>query len=51
MWNESRADKKINKLVFITEENTGRKYLDKSFIMNYINYLTKLDLKVEIEYV
>lgn len=51
MWNESRADKKLNKLVFITEEKTGRRHLDKSFIENYINYLSKQDLKVEIEYV
>lgn len=51
MWNESRSDKKIYKLVFITEEKTGRKHLDKSFIENYINYLLKHGLKVEIEYV
>ncbi|MFC2134717.1 hypothetical protein ACFLTH_08885 [Bacteroidota bacterium] len=50
MWNESRTDKRINKLVFITEEITGKKHLDKQFIVNYIKYLLKLGLKVEIEY-
>ena len=50
VWNQSRK-RKINRLVFITEEGWGRKYLDTPMPQAYIAYLGSQDLTVEIAYV
>jgi hypothetical protein len=50
LWNE-RHEMKIRKLVFITEETYGRKYLDKPMPKAFIHFLENHGLAVEIEYV
>jgi hypothetical protein len=49
LWNE-RHEKKIEKLVFITEETWGRKYLDTPMPKAFIHFLQSHGLAVEIEY-
>lgn len=50
LWNERRGNK-INKLVFITEEEWGRKYLDTAMPHAFIKYLGNNGLAVDIEYI
>jgi hypothetical protein len=50
LWNERRKDK-IEKLVFITEESWGRKYLDTPMPKAYIAFLQRLGLEVLIVYI
>jgi hypothetical protein len=50
LWNE-RHEKKIKKLVFITEGTWGRKYLDTPMPQAFIHFLQNHGLTVEIEYV
>lgn len=50
LWNEHH-EKKIKKLIFITEETWGRRYLDTPMPRAFINFLQRHDLVVEIEYV
>jgi hypothetical protein len=49
LWND-RHEKKINKLVFITEEAFGRKHLDTPMPRAFIALLAAQGLTVEIEY-
>lgn len=49
LWNEKRRDK-LTKLVFITEEEWGRKYLDTEMPRAFMHYLLRNGLVVEIEY-
>ncbi len=50
IWNEKRK-KKLRKLVFITEEQHGRPFLDAPMPRAYIQYLTKCGIEVTVEYV
>jgi hypothetical protein len=50
LWNEKRP-KKLSGLVFITEQNYGRPFLDAPMPRAYINYLAQHGLKVRVEYV
>jgi hypothetical protein len=49
LWNE-RHEAKIKKLVFITEEKYGRRYLDTPMPKAFISFLRNHGLEVEIEY-
>lgn len=49
LWNE-RHETKIKKLVFITEETYGRRYLDTPMPKAFIRFLQSHGLEVEIEY-
>ncbi len=50
IWNQKRK-KKLSSLVFITEEEHGRPFLDAPMPRAYINYLAQEGLKVSVEYV
>jgi hypothetical protein len=50
VWNRKRK-KPISRLVFITEEDWGRKYLDTPMPREYIKYLEGHGLEVVIAYV
>jgi hypothetical protein len=50
IWNE-RCNKKLRGLVFITEEEHGRPFLDAPMPRAYIEYLAKAGLQVGVEYV
>jgi hypothetical protein len=50
VWNEKRK-KKLTRLIFITEEEWGRQYLDKPMPRAYLAYLSQHGLQVIIEYV
>jgi hypothetical protein len=50
IWNEKRT-KRLSGLVFITEEEHGRPFLDAPMPRAYISYLAKQGLNVRIEYV
>ena len=50
IWNQRRK-KKLSSLVFITEENHGRPFLDAPMPRAYIKYLAQGGLKVSVEYV
>ncbi len=50
VWNQKRK-KKLNRLVFITEEEWGRKYLDTPMPRAYIDYLATHGLEVSVVYV
>jgi hypothetical protein len=50
LWNEKRRDK-LEKLVFITEEEWGKKYLDTEMPKAFMAYLSRSGLKIEIEYI
>lgn len=50
VWNR-RHKKAVTRLVFITEEEWGRKYLDKPMPKEYVTYLQGHGLEVVIEYV
>jgi hypothetical protein len=50
LWNERREDK-IKKLVFITEEGWGRRYLDTPMPKAFISFLKGHGLDVVVEYV
>jgi len=50
VWNRKRK-RPINKLVFITEEEWGRKYLDTPMPREYMKYLEGHGLAVEVVYV
>ncbi|MFB0934733.1 MAG: hypothetical protein QMB52_03100 [Propionivibrio sp.] len=50
VWNQKRK-KKLSRLVFITEEEWGRKYLDTPMPRAYIDYLASHGLEVSISYV
>ena len=50
VWNRKRKHL-IGKLVFITEETWGRKYLDTPMPREYVKYLETHGLVVEIAYV
>jgi hypothetical protein len=49
IWNE-RHKRKITGLVFITEEEWGRKYLDTPMPRAYMDYLLTHGLKVTVHY-
>lgn len=49
LWNEKRKDK-LKKLVFITEEEWGRKYLDTEMPKGFMAYLARNGLEVEVVY-
>lgn len=49
-WNRSR-EPKITRLVFITEEKWGRKYLDTPLARSFIDLLSNHHLEVSIVYV
>ena len=50
VWNRKRK-KPIAQLVFITEEEWGRQYLDTPMPREYIKYLQGHGLEVSVEYV
>lgn len=50
VWNQKRK-KKLARLVFITEEVWGRKYLDTPMPRAYIDYLAFHGLEVSVAYV
>lgn len=50
VWNRKRR-KPIIKLVFITEEKWGRKYIDMPMPREYIQHLAEHELLVEVAYV
>jgi hypothetical protein len=50
IWNEKR-EKKLTRLVFITEEKHGRPFLDAPMPRAYISYLEKQCVVVAIKYV
>jgi hypothetical protein len=50
IWNKKR-NKKLSRLVFITEEKFGRPFLNAPMPRAFINYVADLGLKVEVEYV
>lgn len=50
VWNEKR-EKKIERLVFITEDEWGRKYLDTAMPQAFVQYLGKNGLHVDVAYV
>ena len=50
MWNERRRQR-LSKLVFITDEDHGRRFLDAPMPRAYANYLKTQGLEVTIEYV
>ncbi len=50
VWNRKRK-MLISKLVFITEEEWGRKYLDTPMPKEYIKYLHSHELEVEVVYI
>jgi len=50
IWNEKRK-RRLSRLVFITEEEWGRPFLDAPMPRAYIEYLTSQGLAVEVEYV
>jgi hypothetical protein len=50
VWNQKRK-KKLNRLVFITEEECGRRYLDTPMPRAYIEYLASHGLEVSVAYV
>lgn len=50
IWNQKRK-KKLRSLVFITDENHGRAFLDAPMPRAYIRYLAQIGLKVSVEYV
>lgn len=49
LWNETRSDK-LTRLVFITEEEWGKKYLETEMPHAFIKYLARSGLEVEILY-
>ena len=50
IWNKKR-NKKLSRLVFITEEKFGRPFLDAPMPRAFINYVADLGLEVKVEYV
>ena len=50
IWNQKRK-KKLTSLVFITEEKSGRPFLDAPMPRAYIKYLADLGLMVTVRYV
>lgn len=50
VWNRRRK-KTISRLVFITEEEWGRKYLDMPMPREYVKFLAEHNLQVSIVYV
>ena len=50
IWNQKRK-KKLSGLVFITEENWGRPFLDGPMPRAYVGYLKENGLIVRVEYV
>ncbi|GEM_PF-1167134 len=50
IWNEEHT-KKLRGLVFITEEEFGRPFLDAPMPRAYVEYLAKIGLEVRIAYV
>jgi hypothetical protein len=50
IWNQRRK-KKLSNLVFITEEKSGRPFLDAPMPRAYIKYLAGIGLIVPVEYV
>ena len=50
VWNEKK-EKKLSRLVYITEEEDGRRALDAPVPLAYIAYLTARGLKVRVDYV
>lgn len=50
VWNQRRKNK-IGRLVFITEEEFGRRYLDTPMPREYIKYLSGHGLSVSVVYV
>lgn len=50
IWNRHRT-RKLTRLVFITEEEFGRPFLDAPMPRAYISYLADQGLEVRIEYV
>lgn len=50
VWNQKRK-KKLNRLIFITEEEWGRKFLDTPMPRAYIDYLASHGLEVSVAYV
>jgi hypothetical protein len=50
LWNEKRSDK-LKKLIFITEEEWGKKYLNTEMPKAFITYLSRNGLKIEIAYI
>jgi hypothetical protein len=51
IWNEKRPKKKLTCLVFITEEEHGRPFLDAPMPRAYIDYLAQQGIRVTVEYV
>jgi hypothetical protein len=49
IWNQ-KHDKKLSKLIFITEENHGRQFLNAPMPKEYISYLAQTGLTVQVEY-
>jgi hypothetical protein len=50
VWNQKRK-KTIQRMVFVTEKEWGRKYLDTPMPREYIKYLRSHGLEVEVAYV
>jgi hypothetical protein len=50
IWNKKRK-KKISRLIFITEEEFGRPFLDAPMPRTYIEHLAEEGLTVNVEYV
>ncbi|TXH64814.1 MAG: hypothetical protein E6Q88_14970 [Lysobacteraceae bacterium] len=50
LWNRRRKER-IARLVFITEEEWGRKHLDTPMLREYVRYLAENGLQAKIAYV
>jgi len=50
MWNERRKQK-LSRLVFITDEDHGRRFLDAPMPQAYVDYLKAQGLEVVVTYV
>lgn len=50
LWNEERENK-IKKLVFITEETEGRRFLDAAMPKAFMKYVSRNGLAVDVAYV
>lgn len=50
LWNQKRP-RPLKALVFITEEEFGKRYLETAMPTAYIQYLSSLGLQVQVKYV
>lgn len=51
LWNERRPNARLRRLVFITDEENGRRHIDTPMVKAYLVLLAKSGLQVDIEYI